>query len=72
MYEGILIPRIMGHEYSGEVVEVGANIENFKPRMLVVEEPIYHCRTCFQCLIGQENVRQKPSSTRYVVRSPRQ
>lgn len=57
-YEWIPIPRIMGHEYAGEVVEVGPNVDAFEPGQKVVEEPIHDCGNCFQCRNGQSNVCQ--------------
>ncbi|WP_276257138.1 zinc-dependent alcohol dehydrogenase [Halomontanus rarus] len=57
-YEWIPIPRVMGHEYSGKVVEVGENVTNFAVGDKVVEEPIHDCGTCFQCKNGQPNVCQ--------------
>lgn len=57
-YEWIQIPRIMGHEYAGEVVEVGEAVTEFTIGDKVVEEPIHHCSACFQCNNGQSNVCQ--------------
>lgn len=57
-YEWIPIPRIMGHEYSGTVEEVGANVTTFEAGDEVVEEPIHDCGECFQCKNGQSNVCQ--------------
>lgn len=62
-YEWIQLPRIMGHEYSGEVVEVGEDVVDFEPGETVVEEPIHDCGTCFQCKNGQPNVCQNFSIT---------
>lgn len=62
-YEWIPIPRVMGHEYSGEVVSVGENVNTFSPGDRIVEEPIHHCGSCFQCKNGQENVCQNFSIT---------
>ncbi|ELZ78978.1 MULTISPECIES: 2-keto-3-deoxy-L-rhamnonate dehydrogenase [Haloferax] len=62
-YEWIPIPRIMGHEYSGTVTEVGANVETFEVGDKVVEEPIHDCGHCFQCRNGQPNVCQNFSIT---------
>jgi L-iditol 2-dehydrogenase len=62
-YEWIPIPRIMGHEYSGEVVEVGDDIEGFTRGDKVIEEPIHDCGHCFQCKNGQPNVCQNFSIT---------
>ncbi|OVE85827.1 zinc-dependent alcohol dehydrogenase [Natronolimnobius baerhuensis] len=57
-YQWIPLPRIMGHEYSGEVVEVGADVSDFEVGDHVVEEPIHDCGSCFQCKNGQPNVCQ--------------
>ncbi|WP_436907714.1 zinc-dependent alcohol dehydrogenase [Halosimplex marinum] len=62
-YEWIPIPRIMGHEYSGEVVEVGPEVTGFAEGDKIVEEPIHHCGDCFQCKNGQANVCQNFSIT---------
>lgn len=62
-YEWIPIPRIMGHEYSGEVVALGERVTSVSKGQRVVEEPIHHCGDCFQCDNGQENVCQNFSIT---------
>lgn len=62
-YEWIPIPRIMGHEYSGEVVDVGSDVTNFEVGDKVIEEPIHDCGHCFQCKNGQPNVCQNFSIT---------
>ena len=80
-YEWIPIPRIMGHEYSAEVVEVGNEVDAFEGGEKVVEEPVRNCGQCFQCHNGQPNVCQDFSIrgmhrdgayTKYVVAEPRQ
>ncbi len=62
-YEWIPMPRIMGHEYAGTVVEVGGGVDGFAVGDHVVEEPIHSCGECFQCLNGQANVCQNFSIT---------
>jgi len=62
-YEWIPIPRVMGHEYSGEIVEVGDDVLNFEVGQKVIEEPIHDCGHCFQCKNQQENVCQNFSIT---------
>ena len=57
-YEWIDVPRVMGHEYAGEVVEVGSDVTTLDPGTKVVEEPIHDCGECFQCKNGQPNVCQ--------------
>ena len=62
-YEWIPIPRIMGHEYAGEVADVGDDVEGFAVGDKVVEEPIHDCGVCFQCKNGEPNVCQNFSIT---------
>ena len=62
-YEWIPIPRIMGHEYSGRVAAIGAEVDRFTVGQKVIEEPIHHCGQCFQCKNGQYNVCQNFSIT---------
>jgi L-iditol 2-dehydrogenase len=62
-YEWIQLPRVMGHEYSGRVVEVGSEVEGVREGDGVVEEPIHECGTCFQCENGQANVCRNVSIT---------
>ncbi|MFB6268398.1 MAG: zinc-binding dehydrogenase [Halobacterium sp.] len=62
-YEWIPIPRVMGHEYAGEVVEVGSDVDEFAVGDKVVEEPIHDCGHCFQCKNGEPNVCQNFSIT---------
>ena len=57
-YEWVPVPRVMGHEYAGEVVELGEGADQFEIGQKVIEEPIHDCGECFQCKNGQENVCQ--------------
>lgn len=57
-YEWVPVPRVMGHEYAGRVVEVGADVSSVSVDDTVVERPIHECGHCFQCLNGQSNVCQ--------------
>ncbi|WAA09778.1 2,3-butanediol dehydrogenase [Fervidibacillus albus] len=49
-------PVVMGHEYAGEVVEVGEGVENVKVGDRVCVEPIYNCGECPACKSGHYNV----------------
>lgn len=62
-YESFPIPRVLGHEYSGEIVEVGERVIGFSPSDRVIEEPIHDCGECFQCNNGQPNVCENVSIT---------
>ncbi|MHB1133024.1 MAG: NAD(P)-dependent alcohol dehydrogenase [Chloroflexota bacterium] len=46
-------PFVLGHEASAEVVEVGANVTNFKPGDRVCLEPGIPCRVCAYCKRGE-------------------
>lgn len=43
---------IMGHEFTGEVFEIGANIHSFKPGDRVVSPFTVSCGACFYCESG--------------------
>ena len=49
---GIQAPVIIGHEKSGEVVEVGDDVRGFAPGDRVAACPIIGCGTCRWCLSG--------------------
>ena len=49
-------PLILGHECSGEIVEVGKNVSNLEPGLRVVIEPGFVCGKCFYCKIGRYNL----------------
>ena len=51
-----LPPVILGHEFSGEVVEVGPNVTNVKPGDRVVVEPLDVDDTCPSCQAGRDNL----------------
>jgi threonine dehydrogenase-like Zn-dependent dehydrogenase len=52
-------PLVLGHEFTGEVVEVGAvakSLDLFKPGDRVVVNPVQHCNACYACAEGQTNL----------------
>lgn len=49
-------PLIMGHEFTGEVTEVGEKGEGVQTGDRVVVDPIIRCGTCEQCVIGRSNI----------------
>lgn len=49
-------PFIVGHEPSGEVVEVGPAVESLKPGDRVAIDPAINCGACEQCLEGNPNL----------------
>ncbi|MFB6251060.1 MAG: zinc-binding dehydrogenase [Halobellus sp.] len=57
-FERMELPTIIGHEYTGRVVDVGDSVTRFDPGNRVVERPIRGCGECFQCQSGLENICQ--------------
>jgi L-iditol 2-dehydrogenase len=52
------IPVIMGHEFGGEIAEVGKNVTGFSVGDRVVCEPLQYCGTCRYCRMGITNICQ--------------
>ncbi|HET9919526.1 MAG TPA: L-threonine 3-dehydrogenase [Ktedonobacteraceae bacterium] len=52
------LPRIFGHEFAGEVVEVGREVKTLVPGDFVAAETHITCGHCYQCRTGQANVCQ--------------
>lgn len=49
-------PRVIGHEFSGEVESVGSKVSHIKPGDHVVVNPVCNCGTCRVCAKGRGNV----------------
>lgn len=49
-------PIILGHEYSGEVVKVGKNVNNIKTGDRVVIDPNIYCGECDYCRNGKKQL----------------
>ncbi|MCP4381428.1 MAG: Zn-dependent oxidoreductase [Hyphomicrobiales bacterium] len=49
-------PRIIGHEVSGRIESVGANVTGLEPGDRVVVDPVVSCGHCYACRIGRQNV----------------
>ena len=49
-------PQVIGHEFVGEVAEVGANVTDFHPGELVSGEGHVTCGRCRHCLAGQRHL----------------
>jgi len=49
-------PLVIGHEFVGEIVEVGANVSDFRPGDLVSGEGHVVCGRCRHCLAGRRNL----------------
>jgi threonine 3-dehydrogenase len=52
----IPVPMIVGHEFVGEVVEVGSNVNDFFPGEVVSAEGHVVCGRCRNCLAGRRHL----------------
>jgi len=52
----IPVPMVVGHEFVGEVVEVGSNVSDFHPGDLVSAEGHVVCGRCRNCLAGRRHL----------------
>ncbi len=48
-------PRIPGHEFSAEIIEIDDNDRNLKPGMIVTCNPYFNCTKCYSCKRGLVN-----------------
>ena len=48
-------PRIPGHEFSAEIVEIDQNDRGLKKGMIVTCNPYFNCKTCYSCQRGLVN-----------------
>jgi threonine 3-dehydrogenase len=49
-------PQVIGHEFVGEIVEVGSNVTDFHPGDLVSGEGHVTCGRCRHCMAGQRHL----------------
>jgi threonine 3-dehydrogenase len=52
----IPVPMVVGHEFVGEVVAIGSNVNDFKPGDLVSAEGHVVCGRCRNCLAGRRHL----------------
>jgi len=48
-------PRIPGHEFSAEIIEISDNNRGLKPGMIVTCNPYFNCGGCYSCRRGLVN-----------------
>lgn len=53
---GQMIPVILGHELTGTVVEVGADVQGVSEGSAVLVNPMLSCGSCPRCLRGRPNI----------------
>lgn len=52
----IPVPMVIGHEFAGEIVEVGSNVNDFHPGDIVSGEGHVVCGRCRNCLAGRRHL----------------
>jgi threonine 3-dehydrogenase len=52
----IPVPMVVGHEFVGEIVQVGANVADFHPGEIVSGEGHVVCGRCRNCLAGRRHL----------------
>jgi len=52
----IPVPMVVGHEFVGEIVEVGENVEDFHPGQIVSGEGHIVCGRCRNCMAGRRHL----------------
>jgi len=53
-------PKIFGHEFSGEICQIGSNVKSFNIGEKVVAHPWGPCGECYFCRSGKENFCENP------------
>jgi threonine 3-dehydrogenase len=54
--ETVPVPLVIGHEFVGEIVEVGSNVSDFRPGDLVSGEGHVVCGRCRNCMAGRRHL----------------
>jgi len=55
-HKHIRFPRITGHEVSGEIIEVGKEVKNYKIGQRVAVAPAVPCGECYYCRRGMQSM----------------
>ncbi len=54
--ETIPVPMVVGHEFVGEIVAVGSNVNDYRPGMIVGGEGHVVCGRCRNCMAGRRHL----------------
>ena len=49
-------PRIIGHEFAGEIEAIGSDVSGLAEGDRVVVDPVVSCGHCYPCRVGRPNV----------------
>ena len=52
----IPVPMVVGHEFVGEIVDVGSNVNDFRPGQIVSGEGHVVCGRCRNCMAGRRHL----------------
>ena len=55
---GSQLPQVLGHEFSGEVVEVGSDVDHVRVGQRVSVMPLLYCGECYYCRRGLNHLCQ--------------
>jgi threonine 3-dehydrogenase len=54
--QAVPVPLVIGHEFVGEIVEVGSNVSDFRPGDVVSGEGHVVCGRCRNCMAGRRHL----------------
>jgi len=54
--ETVPVPLVIGHEFVGEIVEIGSNVSDFRPGDVVSGEGHVVCGRCRNCMAGRRHL----------------
>jgi len=60
---GARLPQIMGHEFAGEVLEIGSDVDGVKPGDGVAIMPLIYCGRCHYCRRGLNHLCERMACT---------
>jgi len=63
--KGVRFPSVIGHEFAGEVVDVGQGVTEYHLGDRLCVDPVVPCRACAYCQRGLENVCQHRQAIGY-------
>lgn len=63
--KGVRFPSVIGHEFAGEVVQVGSGVTGFETGDRLCMDPVIPCLACVYCKSGRENVCQHRQAMGY-------
>jgi L-iditol 2-dehydrogenase len=55
-FEYIKPPFVIGHEFVGEIVEMGDSVQGFRRGERIVSEAVHYCGHCLPCKLGRTNI----------------